>query len=203
MKPLFRLALGLGLVLASTSPRRRRFLEEWGLPFRALRPSGVEPTPARGETPSAYACRAAEAKAQAAAKRATGSLILGADTVVALGADVLGKPRDPAEALNMLTRLSGNAHEVVSAVCLLLPDGGKRVFFDTSRVHFRSWPQAVLAAYALSGEPDDKAGAYAIQGQGAFLAERVEGAFSTVVGLPLAPLAETLLSEGLMSPVVP
>ncbi|MDR3358106.1 MAG: Maf family nucleotide pyrophosphatase [Desulfovibrio sp.] len=204
MTRLFIPAPGLRLVLASASPRRRRFLEDWGLPFTLFWPEGVvEPSPVSGEPPEQYACRAAEAKTLAAAERmeVTGALVLGADTVVALDGDILGKPRDANDALNMLVRLSGRGHEVISAVSLLLPEGGRKNFSDTSRVFFHPWPRAVLAAYARSGEPDDKAGAYAIQGKGAFLASRIEGAFSTVAGLPLTPLINLLLAENLILPV--
>jgi septum formation protein len=204
MTRLFILAPGLRLVLASSSPRRRRFLEDWGLPFILFCPQGVEPSPVPGESPERYACRAAEAKTLAAAEqmKSPDILALGADTVVALDGDILGKPRDAGDALDMLLCLSGRGHEVISAVCLLLPDGGRKIFSDTSRVFFHPWPKAVLAAYARSGEPDDKAGAYAVQGKGAFLVERIEGAFSTVAGLPLTPLAELLLAEDLILPAV-
>lgn len=207
--PLFRLAPGLELILASASPRRRQFLAEWGLPFVMTRPAGVEPRPEANEKPEAYTCRAAQAKALAVersldpATRAR-ALILAADTVVALEGDILGKPRHTAHALEMLSRLAGRGHEVVSAVCLLPPPGwpGKpcELFSDASRVFFHAWPRSVLAAYARTHEPDDKAGAYAIQGQGAFLVERVEGSWSTVVGLPVTPLTRMLMERGLIFP---
>lgn len=207
--PLFRLAPDLDLILASASPRRRQFLAEWGLPFATARPRGVEPRPEAGENPASYTRRAAQAKARAVESglsptaRAR-SLILAADTVVAVDDDILGKPRDTPHALDMLTRLAGRGHEVISAVCLLLPQGWPglpgELFSDVSRVFFHAWPESVLAAYARTHEPDDKAGAYAIQGQGAFLVERVEGSWSTVVGLPVTPLVQILLERGLMSP---
>lgn len=235
MKALFALAPGIRLVLASGSPRRRQFLEEWGLPFVPARPGNAEPRPGPGESPRQYTLRAAEAKALAVASQAAhaDALVLAADTVVTLEGDILGKPRDQAEALSMLARLSGRGHEVISAVCLILPrhagpagqlrgQGSRPLrsgsaqsaaqaqtgpdkrcrlsFCDTSRVFFHPWPNAVLRAYARTHEPDDKAGAYAIQGQGAFLVERVEGSWSTVVGLPLTALAQILLEQGLILP---
>lgn len=123
MKALFALAPGIRLVLASTSPRRRQFLEEWGLPFVPVRPENAEPRPKPGENPQQYTMRAAEAKALAVASHPThaDALVLAADTVVALEGDILGKPRDQAEALSMLARLSGRGHDVISAVCLVLP----------------------------------------------------------------------------------
>ncbi|MDD4702204.1 MAG: Maf family nucleotide pyrophosphatase [Desulfovibrio sp.] len=225
--PLFALATGYRLVLASASPRRRLFLSEWGLPFELARPDGAEPLPAPGENPDAYTRRAATAKAHAVAAglpgaSATGkvrphdrAIILAADTVVTVDGDILGKPDDSPHALDMLHRLSGRGHEVISAVCLLLPPQADNapmdatesfagaeelVFSDVSRVFFHPWPENVLRAYVETGEPRDKAGAYAIQGQGAFLVDRIEGSWSTVVGLPVTQLARLLLDRGFMLP---
>ena len=217
LQPLFLLRPGIRLVLASASPRRRQFMDEWGLPYTIVRPTGVEPRPEHGETPAAYALRAATAKARAVAASADAGaddLILAADTVVALGhdilgkpaddadaLDILGKPADDADALDMLRRLSGREHEVITGVCCLFPDGSSAGFADTSAVRFHAWPEDVLRAYVRSGEPADKAGAYAIQGQGAFLVESVHGSWSTVVGLPVSRLAALLLEGGWMRPV--
>ena len=178
--------------------------------------------PRPGELPDAYTRRAALAKARAVARLMNGAklpvqidknIILAADTVVAVDGDILGKPRDRQDALNMLSRLSGRVHEVISAVCLILGATQTRspqntaaaepeelVFSDTSRVFFHPWPEPVLRAYVATDEPCDKAGAYAIQGQGAFLVDRVEGSWSTVVGLPVTQLAALLLRCGLMLP---
>lgn len=238
MRPLFRMASGLELLLASASPRRRQFLNEWGIPFRLALTNADEPRPEQGESPEAYTRRAAAAKAlasghavrqQGAANHELQPVILAADTVVAVDGDILGKPENPAHALRMLERLNGRGHEVISAVCLLLPadaaigsvpaaaasagtNTGPNVdeccidsyrmlsFSDTSRVIFHHWPQPVLQAYLDTGEPHDKAGAYAIQGQGAVLVERVDGSWSTVVGLPVTQLAQVMLDRGLMLP---
>ena len=230
MRPLFQLSAGYDLVLASGSPRRRQFLNEWGLPFRLLLAESEEPRPMQGESPEAYTRRAATAKALAvgqqlpqAASAASKPVILAADTVVAIEGDILGKPQNPAHALSMLERLNGAGHEVISAVCLLLPAqcalapeasalpglhvqetvaGPYRMlsFSDVSRVFFHHWPQTVLQAYVDTGEPHDKAGSYAIQGQGAFLVDRIEGSWSTVVGLPVTQLAHLLLHRGFMRP---
>ena len=203
--PLFALPGGWELVLASHSPRRRQFLEEWGLAYRIVTGRDEEPRPRAGEAPAAYARRAARAKALAAAaadgRTAGPRVLLAADTIVALGEDILGKPADRAQALEMLRRLAGRTHEVISAVCLLGPQDEEIVFHDVSRVRFAPWPEAVLAAYAATGEPDDKAGAYAIQGQGAVLVEAVDGSWSTVVGLPVSRLAQEMLSRGWLTPV--
>ncbi|WP_302512422.1 Maf family nucleotide pyrophosphatase [uncultured Desulfovibrio sp.] len=203
LRPLFVLRPGIRLVLASASPRRRQFMDEWGLPYTVVRPAGVEPRPGHGESPAAYALRAATAKARAVAASADAGadgLILAADTVVALDSDILGKPADDTDALDMLRRLSGRGHEVITGVCCLFPDGSSAGFADTSAVRFHAWPDDVLRAYVRSGEPADKAGAYAIQGQGAFLVESVYGSWSTVVGLPVSRLAALLLEGGWMRP---
>lgn len=208
--PIFSPAPGLRVVLASASPRRRELLSGWGLPFTVMTaPDEKEPRPHAGEAPAAYALRAARSKAAAVRAllgpaAAETSLVLAADTVVCVDGKILGKPADNAEALEMLEMLNGRAHSVTSAVALSLPGAWgapcEEELSDTARVTFAAWPRAVLAAYARSGEPDDKAGAYAIQGGGAFLAKRIDGAWSTVVGLPLAPLAELLLRRRLIFP---
>jgi septum formation protein len=184
----------LPLVLASASPRRQEFLRLLGLEFEIVRPTGVEPQPLAGEYPADYALRAAQAKAFAAAQARPGAFALGADTVVALEGDILGKPRDRRHALDMLLRLSGKSHAVISVCCCCLPDGTTRHTAGEARVHFFPWPRDVLAAYAATNEVLDKAGAYALQGRGAFLAQRIEGSVSAVVGLPMTQLA-SLLSE--------
>jgi septum formation protein len=142
--------------------------------------------------------RAAQAKASAAAQARPGAFVLGADTVVALEGEILGKPRDRQHALDMLLRLSGKSHEVISACCCWLPDGTMRHTAGSARVHFFPWPQNALEAYAATDEVLDKAGAYAIQGQGAFLAERIEGSVSAVVGLPMTQLVAMFLELGVI-----
>lgn len=208
--PLFAPAPGVRVVLASASPRRRQLLADWGLPFTVLTaPAEEEPRPQAGEPAHTYAVRAARNKAASvhallAADAVPTSLVIAADTIVCLGSRILGKPQNAAEALDMLEHLSGHTHTVVSAVALRMPGNwpgpAEECLADTASVTFAAWPREVLAAYARTGEPDDKAGAYAVQGRGAFLAERLEGAWSTVVGLPLAPLAALLLRRGLILP---
>lgn len=208
--PLFLPAPGVRVVLGSASPRRRELLGAWGLPFTTLTaPEAAEPRPRPGEAAPAYALRAARSKAASvrallAPEDAAESLIIAADTIVSLGDRILGKPQNHAHALRMLEQLAGKTHMVTSAVALVLPGAWppphEEAFADTARVTFAAWPREVLAAYAASGEPDDKAGAYAVQGRGAFLAERLNGAWTTVVGLPLAPLAALLLRRGLILP---
>jgi len=192
----------LPLVLASASPRRREFLRLLGLPFELVRPTGVEPQVRSGEAPEDYVLRAARAKAYAAVPARPDAYVLGADTVVVFEGEILGKPHDRQHALTMLLRLSGKSHEVFSAFCCCLPDGTERCTLDKAHVHFASWPRQVLEAYAATDEVLDKAGAYAIQGQGAFLVRGLEGAVSTVVGLPMAQLASLLLELGVIRPQV-
>ena len=190
------------LVLASASPRRRQFMAEWGLPFLVDAPQGVEPKAAAGESPAAYALRAAQAKARATAARHAGALTLAADTVVAVESAILGKPRDTEDALRMLCQLSGRTHQVITGVCMVLPDGTEQSFTDSTDVTFAAWPEDVLHTYVRTGEPMDKAGAYAIQGQGAFLVEHIHGSWSTVVGLPVTETARRLMQAGLLRPAL-
>lgn len=185
------------LVLASASPRRRELLGSLGIDF-TIRPSDLdEPARLPGQRPVDYALAMAALKARDVAlairQESLEALVLGADTIVVLGDDVLGKPRDDAEALDMLTRLSGVEHQVVTGCCLMAPNGEERLFHAATRVRMRRSSQAELAAYVATGEPRDKAGAYAIQGKAACLVEWVEGSYTNVVGLPLAKTLETLL----------
>ena len=194
------------LVLASASPRRREALRLLGLEFEIVRPTGVEPQPLTGENPSEYALRAAKAKSFAAAQARPDTFVLGADTVVALEGEILGKPQDSRHALDMLRRLAGKSHVVISACCCRLPDGTARYAIGEARVHFFPWPLDVLAAYAATDEVLDKAGAYAIQGQGAFLAQEIEGSVSAVIGLPMTQLVSLLSELGVIrvhEPAVP
>ena len=204
--PLFCLKPGLRLVLASASPRRRSFMEEWGLPFDVCVPEAAEPRPLPGEEPRAYAMRSAEAKARfvlsSLSENEKGAAVLAADTIVILreenGPSILGKPRDEEEALAMLSRLSGRSHEVATACCLAM-DEHVTSFDDVTKVTFAPWPLPVLRAYAASSDPLDKAGAYGIQEGGAFLVRGIEGSWSTVVGLPLDKVLETLLACGVLA----
>lgn len=192
------------LVLASGSPRRQQFLRELGLEFSIDQSNGEEPRPETGEDPAAYAMRAAAHKAAAVAPAHPGCTIVAADTIVVIDGDILGKPKDAEESLSMLERLSGQEHTVITAVGMLALNARPEVrfgarpveFFCSSRVRFHPWPRDVLAAYARSGEPLDKAGAYAVQGLGAFLVAEIHGSWSNVVGLPLTELTETLLRLG-------
>ncbi len=191
----------LPVVLASGSPRRREFLLSLGLAFEVYGNGAAEPDPLPGEPPADYARRAAVAKAESVAASRPGCVVIAADTVVALHGEVMGKPQDRADAVRMLTRLAGHTHEVVSACCVALPDGSRATFHAATRVTMWDVPAAAIAAYAATGEPDDKAGAYGIQGVGAFLVESIDGSWSNVVGLPVAELVRLLLRRGVIMPV--
>ncbi|MDK1227972.1 Maf family protein [Cronobacter turicensis] len=181
------------LYLASGSPRRQELLGMLGVTFERLVP-GVEEQRAPQEAPQDYVTRLARDKACAGVALATRDLpVLGADTIVVLNGDVLEKPRDAAHAAEMLRRLSGQTHEVMTAVALADKQRVRERLVMT-RVTFRALTARDIAAYVESGEPMDKAGAYGIQGLGGCFVRRIEGSYHAVVGLPLVETWE-LLSE--------
>lgn len=193
------------LVLGSSSPRRRELLGSLGLEFEVCPSNAPEPPPHPGEEPEAYARRMARQKTMDVAALYPEATVLGADTIVVLpgaqGKDalVLGKPADEADALDMLGRLSGREHLVITGCCLALPGRPEPLCFAVStKVFMRASSREELAAYIATGEPADKAGAYAIQGLGGFLVERVEGSYTNVVGLPVTECAAALLEHGVI-----
>lgn len=195
---------GLRLVLASASPRRRDLLTEAGLVFTVCPSRAAEPDPAPGEGPEAYVERLARLKASEVFATHPDCVVLGADTSVVLDradgeARILGKPTDAAEALEMLRALSGVTHRVLTGVALLGP-GREAVFTVATEVEMAAWPEAMLSAYAATGESLDKAGAYGIQGRGAFLVTAIRGSYTNVVGLPLAMVLEVLVEWGVIVP---
>jgi septum formation protein len=182
------------IVLASASPRRLELLGSTGIAFRVI-PSTVDEPPAEGgETPGGYALRMARLKARDVALAHPGSWVLAADTVVAVGDHILGKPVDVEDAKRMLAMLSGREHTVVSG-CVLVGPTGETAWEEApaSRVTFAELSEEAIAAYVATGEPMDKAGGYAIQGLGAFMIARVEGSYTNVVGLPVAEVLRELL----------
>jgi len=171
------------LVLASASPRRRRLLQLLGVSFR-VDPADVEETAAPGESPAAFCERAARDKARAVAGRHVRAVVLASDTVVELEGEILGKPSSEAMARTMLGRLSGKAHRVHTAMALA--HGGRMAsLVDTARVEISPMDDSLIAWYVATGEPLDKAGAYAVQGIGGLLVAGIEGHPHTVVGLPI------------------
>ncbi len=155
-------------------------------------PQDVEETAAG--TPGEAVCRNALMKARSAAPRHPGDIIIGADTLVYLPARQLklGKPRDGKDAADMLRSLSGRDHEVLTGICVIGPDGEEQVRCDTARIWFMDMTDAMIDAYVATGEPLDKAGAYAIQGRAGYFIDKIEGSFSNVVGLPLTTVRELL-----------
>ncbi|HEX2166239.1 MAG TPA: Maf family protein [Longimicrobiales bacterium] len=183
------------IILASQSPRRADLLRMLGLTFDTI-PADIDETYRAGEEPGPHAERLAREKAQAIASREPAAVVIGSDTVVILDGEVLGKPRDEADAIAMLMRLQGREHEVATGIAVSV-GGTLRSSVERVRVHFRPFGDAVAAAYVTTREPMDKAGAYGIQGYGATLVDRIEGDFFAVMGLPICRMIELLEAAGL------
>jgi septum formation protein len=200
------------LILASSSPRRQELLREIGIPFQ-VHAAHINEDQAAGEDAREYALRLAREKAQAVASHYPRSYVLGADTIVVVDGEVLGKPKDHSEAARMLRKLSGRGHEVTTAVSLVAPDAvapgtvapgtvapGTRTETRacTTKVYFRKLTEDEIQQYAAGDEPMDKAGAYAIQGGASRWTDRIEGELSNVVGLPLSLVTDLLRTYGLL-----
>ncbi|MCK6506430.1 Maf family protein [Myxococcota bacterium] len=185
----------MALVLASGSPRRLQLLRAAGVEIVAVRPPDVPEVPGPGEGAVAFARRVAAEKAAAVSEDR--HLVLAADTVVHLHDELFGKPRDDAHAAWMLGRLAGRWHQVTTAWAIRAPGRRPRLRHATSRVRFRPLSPADIARYLACGESHDKAGAYAVQGQGAALVSRVAGSYTNVIGLPVEPVLADLARLGL------
>jgi septum formation protein len=188
------------LILASASARRAEILRDAGVPFETLS-MDVDESPRAGETVEALALRLAEAKARAAVASLKSldevAIVVGADTVVDLDGEVLGKPGSARVAGEMLRKLSGRTHRVVTGLAVIrVPDGEARLELETTEVRFAPLSPEEIDQYAATDEPLDKAGAYAIQGIAGRYVERIEGCYFNVVGLPLARLYRTLKELG-------
>src|SRR6476660_3996827 len=181
-------------MLASASPRRQELLRNAGIDF-VVRPSDIQEVPLAGESPQAFAERMATEKAKAVGATTPGAVILAADTVVAVGTEILGKPEDAADAARMLRLLSNRTHEVITAVCLLGRDF-EDVRSETTAVHFTAMSDTEIEDYVASGEPMDKAGAYAIQGRASRWISKIEGDYYNVVGLPVDLVWRMLREHG-------
>ena len=190
------------LVLASGSPRRLTLLAQVGIEPDALRPASIDETPKRGEMPRTLAGRLARAKAEAARDQIADdqgladSYILAADTVVAVGRRILGKPTVLEEAVAALELLSGRAHRVLTGVCLITPDDRMRTRMVETRVRFKRLSREDVEAYIASREWRGKAGGYAIQGLAGCFIQKLIGSYSNVVGLPLTEVTALLSGEG-------
>lgn len=185
------------LILASASARRAEILHDAGLSFAVLS-SAVDETPMPGESPAELVQRLADAKAELVSARAVApAIIIAADTEVVLDGHVLGKPRTSEDARQMLRKLSGRTHSVLTGVTLVrLPDVERRSFVEATQVHFAPIPDEEITRYVASGEPFDKAGSYGIQGRAGRFVPRIEGCYFNIVGLPLARLCQELKELG-------
>ncbi len=188
------------LILASASPRRSEMLGLMGLEFQVI-PSGAEENGGVGRGILAQVEAWAKEKAAAVSKLNPNAWVLGADTVVVLDGKIFGKPADASEAREMLKELSGRTHEVLSGVCLIHDESSLSIVQSVrTLVHFRDLHAREIDAYVKTGEPLDKAGAYGIQGLGAFLVRAVSGSYTNVVGLPLWETLSWLLEYGVIEP---
>lgn len=184
------------LYLASASPRRRELLEQIGVPVQVVR-CAVDEQVLPGESAPVYVQRVTRSKVQAGVAEAPpGAVVLAADTAVVVDGQILGKPADRAQALDMLRTLSGREHEVMTAVAVAR-GAEVRLELVTTQVRFRPLSEAEIAAYWASGEPADKAGGYGIQGLGAIFVAQLSGSYSAVVGLPLMETASLLAGFGI------
>ena len=174
-------------MLASASPRRREILERLGFEFEVL-PAGVEENDISCADHASFAVLLAVKKAEAARRARPLATVIAADTIVVCGEARLGKPIDEADASSMLRSLSGRAHEVITGVAVIAPDGRRLAEAETTRVYFRALTEEEIARYVGTGEPFGKAGAYAIQGYAAPFIQRIEGCYFNVVGLPVSLL---------------
>lgn len=189
------------LILASASPRRRELLQQAGVAFTVI-PSRATEDVLPGEAPADYALRVAEAKARDVARNYPGSLVLGADTIVVIDGQILGKPKDQVDGYRMLRLLSGRRHGVMTAFVLINGSGHTETRqIVTTTVTFKSLADSQIHDYLATGEPFDKAGAYAVQGIGAALVDKVEGSYTNVVGLPVDEVLAALRGAGWDQPV--
>ncbi len=181
------------LILASASPRRRELMAYTGVPYQVITADTEEMKTGEPET---LVMENARRKAQAVWRRHPDSAVLGADTVVYQDGAVLGKPRDAEDAKAMLRSLSGAWHTVYTGVCVMTPDGKADTRCDASRVQFVPLTDAEIDWYIASGEPMDKAGAYAVQGRAGMFVSRIEGSYSNVIGLPMHLVRDMLQKAG-------
>lgn len=187
---------GERIVLASASPRRRELLASAGIEFD-VSPGDVPEDPLPGEMPGDHVLRLAREKACEVAARMDGRFFIGADTIVLCDGEIMGKPRDEADAARMLNKLSGIPHEVITGFAVY--DREREIILCdsvTTRVFFKKLRDDEIEEYVASGCPMDKAGAYAIQGGAAHMVERIEGSYTNVVGLPLCEVVEALRRIG-------
>lgn len=184
------------LVLASASPRRLKLLAQLGVVPDAVEPADINETPRRDETPRHLVARLAEEKAATVSARRPREYVLGADTIVAVGRRVLGKPADQAEARRMLELVSGRAHRVLTGVYVIAPDGKRGRRLSETRLHFKRLTTQELDVYLDAGQWRGAAGAYQIQGLAGAFVSQLQGSYTGVVGLPLYETANLLRGLG-------
>ena len=185
------------IILASASPRRAELLSAAGIDFE-IQPADVDETVGAGESPAEYVSRLAEAKGRLVYERDSSRTVLAADTAVVVDGHILGKPLDDADAVRMLRMLIGRKHDVLTAVSVFHSGGIVDTRIDTTTVEFAPLSDADIHWYVATGEPMDKAGAYAVQGLASRFVLRIEGSYSNVVGLPVA-LAYQMLTTKLLT----
>lgn len=184
------------IILASASPRRRELMTLAGIPFEA-RPVDADETIICCTPPEGAVMMLATRKAQLAAEQFPDNLIIGADTVVAVGKHIYGKPATREDAFEMLSALSGKTHQVFTGVCIYTKSGERNAFCTRTDVSFFPLSEDEIRAYIATGEPMDKAGAYGIQGKGAVFVERIDGDYANVVGLPLCAVYRLMRNAGI------
>ena len=186
---------GPGLILASQSPRRRYLLQQAGIEFSVV-PSSFDENSVKPSSPDVYVRQLAESKARDISEQYADSWVIGADTIVFIDGNILGKPDSRVEARSMLERLSGKTHHVLTGYCICCHRIG-RLFSDVvkTEVRFKKLTAREIDWYINSGEPFDKAGAYGIQGIGTFLVRRINGSYTNVVGLPVCEVMDFLIRE--------
>ena len=187
------------LILASRSPRRSELLHSLGLEFE-VSPSNVDEITHPEQSPEQNATNIARDKARWVARQNPGSYVLGADTMVVLDQEIIGQPVDEEDACRILSKLVGKRHRVITGVVLITPETEEYETAVVSRVILKSVSETEIQSYIATGEPLDKAGAYAIQGEGAFLVESWEGSYSNIVGLPLEALTDLFQQAGFPVP---
>jgi septum formation protein len=187
------------IILASSSPRRKELLEKLGLRFEVI-PSLIDEIPLRDESPEDFALRTSTEKALSVSRSLdSDSVVIGADTIVVIGGEILGKPKDEEEATIMLEKIAGREHGVITGFSIVKPEAEilYRNFVE-SRVKIKTLAPCEIEGYIKTGEPMDKAGAYGAQGIGAFMIEEIHGSYTNVVGLPLAQVIDVLTRLGVL-----
>jgi septum formation protein len=187
------------IILASSSPRRKELLEKLGLRFEVI-PSLIDEIPLRDESPEDFALRTSTEKALSVSRSLdSDSVVIGADTIVVIGGEILGKPKDEEEATIMLEKIAGREHGVITGFSIVKPEA--EILYRNlveSRVKIKTLAPCEIEGYIKTGEPMDKAGAYGAQGIGAFMIEEIHGSYTNVVGLPLAQVIDVLTRLGVL-----